>query len=242
MYKWIIYKTTCLINDKIYIGQHKTKDINDSYLGSGKLIKRAIGKYGINNFRRDILEIAECRSTASALEEAYISKFNSTDTEIGYNISKLAWGGQPHTPESKAKISKTLTGIKRTEEFKNNLRKPKPKRSKDHSEKISKAHKGKVWYNNPDTGESKQFRPDDIIPSKWIVGRGKTQKIGEDRKKKTYSEAGRQSIITSARNPLKRKQISETLSGHLVSDETRLKISKSLRKYYEENGNNSDNR
>ena len=46
----IIYKTTCLINNKIYIGQHCT-DAEDGYLGSGDLIKKAILKYGKHNFK-----------------------------------------------------------------------------------------------------------------------------------------------------------------------------------------------
>lgn len=33
---YTIYKTTNLINGKIYIGKHQTKDPYDSYLGSGK--------------------------------------------------------------------------------------------------------------------------------------------------------------------------------------------------------------
>lgn len=52
-----IYKTTNLINNKIYIGQHKVKEekIDNSYYGSGKLIIQAIKKYGKENFKsRDI--------------------------------------------------------------------------------------------------------------------------------------------------------------------------------------------
>jgi hypothetical protein len=34
---YIVYKTTCLINDKIYIGVHKTETPNDfdGYIGCG---------------------------------------------------------------------------------------------------------------------------------------------------------------------------------------------------------------
>ena len=39
-----IYKTTNLINGKIYIGQHKSEVFDNSYYGSGKLIGRAITK------------------------------------------------------------------------------------------------------------------------------------------------------------------------------------------------------
>ena len=52
---FLIYKTTCVINDKIYIGAHATHNIDDGYLGTGNAIKRAIKKYGKSSFTREIL-------------------------------------------------------------------------------------------------------------------------------------------------------------------------------------------
>lgn len=50
-----VYKTTNVLNGKIYIGVHSTDDLNDGYMGSGKAISTAIKKYGEENFTTEIL-------------------------------------------------------------------------------------------------------------------------------------------------------------------------------------------
>lgn len=81
----IIYKTTNLINNKIYVGQDKNN--NPYYLGSGKILLRAIKKYGRDNFSKKILEICNSNDELNKKEEYWIRKLNSTDRKIGYNIS-----------------------------------------------------------------------------------------------------------------------------------------------------------
>ena len=68
---YLIYKITNTINNKIYIGKHQTENREDGYMGSGKLLNRAIQKYGIDKFKKEIL--FECNS----LEE-----MNEKETEI----------------------------------------------------------------------------------------------------------------------------------------------------------------
>lgn len=97
---YIVYKTTCLINDKIYIGVHKTETPNDfdGYIGCGfsnntqaYLIKHprtplhyAIRKYGINQFVRETLYIFENEKEAYE-KEAEIVTEDFINSEKTYN-------------------------------------------------------------------------------------------------------------------------------------------------------------
>jgi group I intron endonuclease len=108
-----IYKTTNLINGKIYIGQSIYN--KDTYLGSGKKLKEAIKKYGKNNFKKEILEFCDLKDIVKQ-EIYWIKKLNSRDVNIGYNIAKGGYSpsdimkNHPNKKEIYAKISKALKG------------------------------------------------------------------------------------------------------------------------------------
>lgn len=55
----VVYKTTNLINGKIYVG--KDESMKPHYIGSGYILKKAIKKYGKENFKKDILESCSSR-------------------------------------------------------------------------------------------------------------------------------------------------------------------------------------
>lgn len=70
----IVYLTTNLINQKIYVGVHSTYNLNDGYLGSGKLISKAIKKYNKENFQRQILYYCLESDDAYEIESQIVTK------------------------------------------------------------------------------------------------------------------------------------------------------------------------
>jgi len=89
----LIYKTTNNLNSKVYIGVHSTKNINDSYLGSGTYLKSAISKHGSNNFTKEILFNFNTRKEALLKEEELVNNDFVLDSNT-YNL-KLGGGGAP---------------------------------------------------------------------------------------------------------------------------------------------------
>lgn len=86
---YTIYKTTNIINGKFYIGKHQTKDLNDGYMGSGKILQRAINKYGKENFVTEILHVCKSEKHMNTLEKILVVP----DKEINYNLCDGGKGG-----------------------------------------------------------------------------------------------------------------------------------------------------
>lgn len=72
MTHYLIYKITNLVNGKMYIGKHKTDNIDDGYTGSGKILKYAIKKYGIECFRKDYLMFCEDEEEMNYMERVFV--------------------------------------------------------------------------------------------------------------------------------------------------------------------------
>lgn len=89
---YTIYKVTNQIDGKVYIGSHKTKDLNDDYMGSGTYLKRAQEKYGMENFKKEILFVFDNPEEMYA-KEAEIVNVDFLVTENTYNLKLGGFGG-----------------------------------------------------------------------------------------------------------------------------------------------------
>lgn len=102
-----IYKTTNLINGKIYIGRHETNNLEDGYIGFGiysqlnatldVLFHRAVRKYGYENFKCEVLEDNILTFEELKKREIFwIAELHSQDRKVGYNINPSGDGGWNH--------------------------------------------------------------------------------------------------------------------------------------------------
>lgn len=102
----IVYKTTNAINGKFYVGQDSKND--PSYLGSGVLLKKAIEKYGKENFVKEILEVCNTKQQLNEREIFWIEETRAR--EVGYNIAEGGHGGSTYTEETRQRISEEFKG------------------------------------------------------------------------------------------------------------------------------------
>lgn len=108
-----IYITTNNITGMKYIGKHYG-ELDDSYLGSGTILKRAIAKYGKENFSKSILSISQTDDENNQKEKYFIALYNATTNPMFYNIHEGGSGGNTtagYTDEQKQALKKKLSEV-----------------------------------------------------------------------------------------------------------------------------------
>lgn len=106
---YYMYKITNLVNGKIYVGVHKTEDLEDGYMGSGSILLKAQKKYGLESFRKEILEFF------SSLDEMFSREAEIVDMgfvlrEDTYNLRVGGYGGFDYINEHVATLETRAKG------------------------------------------------------------------------------------------------------------------------------------
>lgn len=165
----IIYKTTCLVTGRYYIGMHSTDDLEDGYLGSGVHLTRSVKKYGKDQHVREILEQLPDRDSLKKREEELITEDlvrndvlcmnlirggGGNDREYGFTDKTLVListalkmhYASEHGRETKQRLRETQLGRARSEETRAKMStalKGKPK-SDEHRASMSRERKGRL--------------------------------------------------------------------------------------------------
>lgn len=71
---YMVYKTQNKINGKFYIGVHGFTDLCDGYLGSGRALKKAVKKYGRDQFTQQYIDFFYNSEEALALEYQLVTE------------------------------------------------------------------------------------------------------------------------------------------------------------------------
>lgn len=201
---YIIYKTTNLKNQKFYIGKHQCENLNDNYLGSGINLRKAIKKYGKENFRREILFIFDNELDMNNKEKELVTE-ELINNPLCYNLTKGGEGGpiflgKHHSESTKQKLREK------------SLNKPAYKKS---NEQIEKEKQARYQKNN-----GSYFSEESI------------QKM-RDARNKYYLEHSEKIKHVDRKNKIKKskeevnKSRSDKLKGRKKSVETRKKLSDS---------------
>jgi hypothetical protein len=155
-----IYKITCKITNRFYIGMHSTDYLDDGYFGSGKRLWHSINYHGKENHVKEILEYLPSRQLLKEREKKIVNK-DLLGEPLCMNIQEGGGGGfiSEEHKENFLKKARTMFYVnkeklvnKRKELFLTN-----DKWAKEFSKKMSQNSKGnKSWTGKQHTEETKQ--------------------------------------------------------------------------------------
>lgn len=154
---YLVYKTTNLKNGKFYIGVHETHNLDDGYLGSGKILRNSVYYHGKENFKRDILEFCEDKKKTYQKEKELVTE----ELIMNSKCMNLVVGGVGFINDEKHREVSILGGKATSQKLKNDLEFRK-RHQEIASKKMKRCHElGKItppnWTGKKHTEKSKQL-------------------------------------------------------------------------------------
>jgi len=149
---YLLYQTTNLINNKIYIGVHQTNNLDDGYMGSGTALHYAMKKYGQENFLWDILKYCKDEDEMYA-EEVRIVNEEFISSKDNYNLMTGGLGGRNVSLETRQKQS--ISHCNPSQKTREKLRQAILNRSKTLTQYIGDKNRGRK--NTPETIKKMQI-------------------------------------------------------------------------------------
>lgn len=190
---YTIYQVTHKESGKCYIGKHQTKDLDDGYMGSGQLIRRAVKKYGSEAFDKEILHVFETEEKMNAKEAEMVTE-DFCSREDTYNLCPGGQGGWGYVNSSGKAVNISQNVKDRValsalaNEAKRRLRETNPVWRQSYKESLASAERkkiaegrhafqnlskpanlGKTWITNGLS--TRKINRGDSVPVGWRLGR-----------------------------------------------------------------------
>lgn len=192
---YYMYQIKNKVNGKIYIGVHKTANVNDGYMGSGKVIRAAIAKHGLENFEKSILETFESSEEMFRREKEIVNEDFLSRDDV-YNLRRGGTGGfdflnntgQNNSANQYLKGGQAYASrLEKDEEFRKaeSERKSASNRQQyangrvsvfkdsvlqqELSNRAKQVNLGSMWINN--ATHERKIKKTDSIPDGWVKGR-----------------------------------------------------------------------
>ena len=160
-----IYVTKNNKNGKVYVGQHKSNKYDPSYLGSGKILKHALNKYGHSNFSQTIIEACNSKEELNEREKYWIDIYKGKYKSLLYNLAKGGNGGDTlyyKSEDERKEFCDKMTRINRlrcsSSEFKRKISKCNSERYKTPEERAKQSEKIKAAWSNPELKKQQSER------------------------------------------------------------------------------------
>lgn len=252
--KHYVYQTTNKINGKIYVGVHRSDNIEkDNYLGSGKIFLKALEKYGKENFERVILFEFDTAKEAyekerEIINEEFIDRDDTYNTAPGGHGGVLTkenpFKGKHHSEETKRILSEKSSNKRHTEEIKQQISETLKERFSEMTEEERKDYFGRPGEQN---GFYEKTHSEE---TRKIISEKNTGRIATEEERRKMSEAGKGRPKTEEfkklmsekmtgrecpwvqetnRNPEKIRKTAEKHRGMKRSDEAKENMSKAMK-------------
>lgn len=201
---YYFYKITNLINQKFYFGVHSTSNLNDGYMGSGIALKKAYEKYGVFNFKKEILYFFDNQNEMYSFEELYINE-QLVNNQMCYNL--IVGGRNKKVLKQASDLAKQNRNEKVNQKIKSGIHKYWT--TGDIQSKKKKQSQGNKKYWTTGDVQAKKKKHSQIQKASYINHPQRRQKIINKLNQRWNGENGelnRKNLSNSLKNSAKKKQ------------------------------------